>query len=106
MFWQDSTICFSISVAPTCMWNIQPEGTVEVTLYFTQFETEAERDKVKIYDAVSNELLETYSGIYEAGDLPEPVTSESGKMLIAFLFATASFPQTFLAYQLFLTGLT
>ena len=67
-----------------CMWNIQPEGATEVTLYFTVFETEEIKDVVKIYDAGTSQLLETYSGYYEPGEMPEPVTSPSGKMLIAF----------------------
>ena len=67
-----------------CMWNIEPEGATEVTLYFTAFDTEEIKDVVKIYDAGNNQLLETYSGYYEPGEMPNPVTSPSGKMLIAF----------------------
>lgn len=67
-----------------CMWNIQPAGATELTLEFTGFDTEENKDLVKIYDAGSNQLIATYSGTYSAGNLPDPVSSPSGKMLITF----------------------
>ncbi len=68
----------------TCMWNIQPPGASEVTIHFLDFDTESGKDLVKIYDAASSQLLATYSGTYETGNLPNPVTSNSGKMFITF----------------------
>jgi hypothetical protein len=68
----------------TCMWNIQPPGASEVTINFLDFDTESGKDLVKIYDAASSQLLATYSGTYETGNLPNPVTSNSGKMFITF----------------------
>ena len=73
-FYQNGTVC---------MWNIQPPGATEVTLEFLEFETETDKDIVKIYDAGASQLLATYSGNY-GGNLPDPVTSPSGKMLITF----------------------
>lgn len=60
-----------------------PEGASSVTLYFTEFETEAESDFLKIYDLQTSQLLATYSGTYPSG-IPEPVTSPSGKMFLTF----------------------
>ncbi|MCD4697675.1 MAG: C10 family peptidase [Bacteroidales bacterium] len=68
----------------TCMWNIQPPDASEVTIHFTAFDTEEEKDVVKIYDAGTNQLLQTYSGAYASGAMPPSVTSYSGKMMVAF----------------------
>lgn len=67
----------------TCLWIIEPDDAESVTLNFLNFSTEDTMDVLKIYDMVTQELLATYSGAY-SGTLPEPVTSGSGKMLVAF----------------------
>jgi hypothetical protein len=67
-----------------CMWNIQPPGASELTINFLDFDTEENKDLVKIYNAGNSQLLATYSGIYEPDNLPEPVTSPSGKMMVTF----------------------
>jgi hypothetical protein len=67
-----------------CLWMIQPQWAASVTLYFTDFNTEADEDVVKIFDAATSTLLATYSGDYSSGSLPDPVTSPSGKMFVAF----------------------
>ncbi|MCD4730102.1 MAG: C10 family peptidase [Bacteroidales bacterium] len=67
-----------------CMWMLEPLGAVELTIYFTSFETEENNDIVKLYDASNNQLLAEYSGYYTTGNLPPPVTSPSGEMFIIF----------------------
>lgn len=67
-----------------CMWNIQPPGASTLTINFSEFDTEENKDVVKIYDAGTNQLLATYSGSYIPGELPDPVTSPSGKMMVTF----------------------
>jgi hypothetical protein len=66
-----------------CTWKITPEGASSVTLYFTEFETEAGFDFLKIYDMQTQQVLAEYSGSYYPG-LPDPVTSPSGKMFLIF----------------------
>jgi hypothetical protein len=66
-----------------CRWMIDPGITDPLTLRFNYFDTEADNDVIRIYDAVSAELIAEISGYYE--DPPEPVTSPSGKMMIVFL---------------------
>jgi hypothetical protein len=66
-----------------CLWKITPEGASSVTLYFTEFETEPDYDFLKIFDLQSQQVLAEYSGSYSP-DLPEPVTSPSGKMFLVF----------------------
>jgi hypothetical protein len=66
-----------------CTWRILPEGASWVTLYFTEFETEAGFDLLKVYDLQTQQVIAEYSGSYSPG-LPDPVTSPSGKMFLAF----------------------
>ncbi|MBM3436811.1 MAG: hypothetical protein FJY07_11415, partial [Bacteroidetes bacterium] len=89
-----------------CMWNIQPPGATELTVNFLGFDTEENKDLVKIYDSGSNLLLATYSGTYTGGNLPEPVTSPSGKMLITFSTnGTVTRPGWSAYYHAFITGM-
>ena len=68
-----------------CRWFIIPPDAESVSLYFTEFKTEEDKDFVRIYDAVSQELLAEYSGFYyDSIALPEPVTAESGQMYLIF----------------------
>jgi len=80
----DGSGSFYYQSGSICIWNIQPPGATEVTINFLDFDTETDRDLVKIYDAGSNQLLATYSGTYTGGTVPDPVTSPSGKMMITF----------------------
>jgi hypothetical protein len=80
----DGSGSFNYHNSSACMWNIQPAGATEVTINFIEFDTETLKDIVKIYDAGSNQLLASYSGEYEPGYFPDPVTSPSGKMFVTF----------------------
>jgi hypothetical protein len=64
----------------TCMWYIQPEAATSITLTFMEFETEADVDLVKIYDAATNTLLETWSG----NEVPPQLIVETDKIMVAF----------------------
>ena len=75
---------FNYHNGTTCMWEIIPELEEPVTLYFTEFNTEADRDRVRVYDYETQELLAEYSGVYSGNNMPGPVTSPSGKMFVAF----------------------
>jgi hypothetical protein len=66
-----------------CMWKIEPQYATDITLQFTEFITEEDKDVVKIYDAGNNQLLTTLSGDY-TGNLPDPIFTESGKLFITF----------------------
>ncbi len=74
---------FYYNNSSTCTWIIDPGITDSLTLFFNYFDTEEDNDVLKIYDGVSQELIAEISGYYE--DPPEPVTSPSGKMMLAFL---------------------
>lgn len=66
----------------TCKWKIMPPNASSVTLSFTDFRTEQNKDFVQVFDIGSNTLLATYSGDYTTP--PGPVTAYSGKMSVNF----------------------
>ncbi|MCD4791067.1 MAG: C10 family peptidase, partial [Bacteroidales bacterium] len=68
----------------TCMWQIQPAFGKDITLTFTEFDTEEGVDEVNIYDASNSQLLATYSGQYLPGNMPDPVFAASGELFITF----------------------
>jgi hypothetical protein len=80
----DGSFQFNYANNKICKWLINPEVSEPATLYFTAFDTEAENDKVLIYNYDGMELLATYSGYYSPDNLPAPVTSASGKFFIIF----------------------
>jgi len=80
----DNSGNFNYHNSSVCMWKILPENAESVTVEFTEFDTEPGMDVVMIFDFESQELLAEYSGHYSVNDLPEPVTSYSGKMFVVF----------------------
>ena len=66
-----------------CLWMIDPGTEEPLSLNFNYFETEADKDVLKIYDGGTQQLLAEYSGSYE--NAPQTVVSPSGKMIIKFV---------------------
>ncbi|MCB2221303.1 MAG: C10 family peptidase [Bacteroidetes bacterium] len=79
----DGSGSFYYNNSTTCTWIIDPGISDPLTLHFNHFDTEADHDLVKIYDGISQELITTLSGYFE--EPPGPVTSPSGKMMVAFM---------------------
>ncbi len=73
------------------MWKVHPEWASDLTLSFTEFDTEEDKDVLKIYDGSNNQLLATYSGEYTAGNMPDPITIPSGNL---FLYSRVTEPLT------------
>jgi hypothetical protein len=65
-----------------CNWYINPPNAKQITLHFTEFDTESTNDYVSIFDpgTTPSTLLAKFSG----STLPPAVTSPSGKMFITF----------------------
>jgi len=80
---EDGSGSFPYYNSTMCNWMIDPGITDPLTLHFNYFDTEADNDIVKIYDAISQELIAEISGYYE--DPPQSVTSSSGKMMLVFI---------------------
>jgi Zn-dependent metalloprotease len=66
-----------------CSWLIQPTGASQVTLTFTNFNTELNYDSVKVYDGVNANaaLLLEWTG---SSTPPSAITSTTGAMFIRF----------------------
>lgn len=80
----DGSYSFFYNNGSMCMWYIAPPDASTLTLDFESFDTEADLDCLEIYDGVSQELLEKYSGYYPPDALPPPVTSENGELYCVF----------------------
>ncbi len=63
-----------------CKWKLLPAGAGSVTLTFTSFNLPDSLDVLRIFDIATNQLLGAFTGT----ELPESVTSPSGKMLLMF----------------------
>ena len=63
-----------------CRFKIVPEYASSVTLIFDSFETVNEDDYLEVYDYQTQQLLGSFSGT----ELPDAVTSESGKLYIVW----------------------
>jgi hypothetical protein len=80
----DGSERFSYRNTSSCKWKIMPANASSVTLSFSNFKTQQDKDKVQIYDLnPPGTLLAAYSGDYSTTP-PASVTSPSGKMLIVF----------------------
>ena len=67
----------------SCEWLIQPTNATDISLAFTQFDTEPGKDIVYVYDGDDETapLLGSYSG----QSLPPVLTSSGGSMLVVFI---------------------
>lgn len=65
-----------------CQWFITPKNAKTITLHFLSFDTEKNKDIVKVIDPVNSppKVLATYSGT----NLPNDVTATNGQMLVIF----------------------
>lgn len=70
----------------SCSWLISPTGAETVTLTFTDFDTEADYDFVKIYDGTSASA--TLLGSFSGSSLPPPITSSGPSLYITFISDT------------------
>lgn len=78
MSFSDGSAGFNYNNSSTCMWKIQPEWATEITLYFTEFNTEENYDLVKVFDGT------TPIGEFSGDEIPDPVVATSGMMFITF----------------------
>jgi hypothetical protein len=63
----------------TCVFSIQNPEAVKITLEFTSFATEADKDKVTVFNG-NNQVIATLSG----QDLPDPIVEETNAMFITW----------------------
>ncbi len=81
----DGSLHFNYHNGTMCRWRIVPQvNSGPLTLSFTSFRTQQNKDVVRIYDNVTGVLLAEYSGIYSGTNLPSAVIAPSGQMFIIF----------------------
>ena len=95
----DGSLNFNYHNNSACRWMVIPEnGKIPFTVYFKSFDTEPSKDVLKILDPDSHDTLAIISGHYNSGNLPDSVTSQSGKM---FLFFTSNSSTTADGFHLY-----
>ena len=75
----DGSDVFYYDNGATCVYIIQNSEAVNITLEFTEFSTEENKDKVKVYNA-ANQLIGEFSG----HDIPDPISEETNTMYITW----------------------
>lgn len=75
----DGSDVFYYNNGATCVFVIQNSEAVNITLEFTEFSTEENKDKVMVYNA-SNQLIGEFSG----HDIPDPISEETNAMYITW----------------------
>lgn len=63
-----------------CRWLIEPDDAVSVTISFSSFDLQTNKDKLKVYDWGTQAMLGTFSG----NQLPPTLTAHSGSMYLEF----------------------
>ncbi|PKP48776.1 MAG: hypothetical protein CVT94_07380 [Bacteroidetes bacterium HGW-Bacteroidetes-11] len=64
-----------------CKWKIEPGPYADnLTLAFTSFDLEENKDYLKVYALPTNQLIANFTG----STIPEPLVSPTGRMLILF----------------------
>jgi len=76
----DGSGSFHYNNGTTCMWTIEPQWANTATISFNYFDTELDKDFLKVYDLATQELLANLSG----QEIPEPITSPSGRFYLVF----------------------
>lgn len=64
-----------------CKYIIEPENAATITLSFSEFNTEAGSDKLRVYNLANQQLLGEYSG----NDIPADITVPSGRAYVLFM---------------------
>ncbi|MBN3035850.1 MAG: C10 family peptidase [Bacteroidales bacterium] len=78
----DGSGTFDYNNNSACMWKIDPPPMNGIQLEFIQFSTEPDKDVVKVYDGVTNQLLGTFSGYNTP---PTIVAYNNGKLFVTFM---------------------
>jgi len=74
---------YNYSNSVLCKWVITPENAQNIFITFNYFETEEEKDIVRIIDMTTNKIIASLSGFYTKDNFPT-VLVPSGKAQIIF----------------------
>jgi len=82
---EDGSGRFQYRNGESCRWTIQPPNAATITLNFNSFDTEQDKDVMKVFDKANMTTpLAVISGTY-SNPLPASITSPSGGMMIMFI---------------------
>lgn len=91
----DGSGSFNYAPGATCMFRIQPANANTITVYFNSFETESDKDILKVFDG--NSPLGTFSG----SDIPGPFVCTNGSVFITWSSnSTVNYPGWELSYEI------
>lgn len=80
-FFSDGSGTYNYNNNSVCKWKINPgDGAKDLTLVFSSFDLESDKDYLRIYAIPTNELLASLSG----NVIPDPIVSPTGQMMIMF----------------------
>ncbi len=80
-FFSDGSGSYNYNNNSVCKWKINPgDGAKDLTLVFSSFDLESDKDFLRIYAIPTNQLLGTLSG----NVIPDPIVSPTGQMMIMF----------------------
>ncbi len=71
---------FFYNNSTTCMFFFSHPEAKKYYIDFTSFETEPVNDKIKVYDLVTSDLLDEFSGT----EIPDPVSYETSGLMLAW----------------------
>ncbi|MEZ4925522.1 MAG: PKD domain-containing protein [Saprospiraceae bacterium] len=66
----------------SCSWTISPIDACEISLNFTEFETELNFDKLRVFDGV--DTFGVLLGVFSGNNLPSTLIGTSGHLFILF----------------------
>lgn len=80
-FFSDGSGAHNYNNSSVCKWKINPgDGAKDLTLVFSAFDLEADKDFLKVYAVPTNQLLGNLTG----NTIPQPIVSPTGQMMIMF----------------------
>lgn len=78
----DGSGIFNYNNNSNCKWKINPGVWAnDLTLAFTEFDLEQDKDFLRVYDIPTNQLLAELTG----NEIPGPIVSSTGQMVLMFL---------------------
>jgi len=80
-FFSDGSGVHNYNNSTVCKWKINPgDGAKDLTLVFSAFDLEADKDFLKVYAIPTNQLLGNLSG----NSIPTAIVSPTGQMMVMF----------------------
>lgn len=76
----DGSGMYNYNNSTICKWKIAPPFAQDLTLVFSSFDLETDKDFLKVFAVPTNELLANLTG----NEIPDPIVSPTGQFLLMF----------------------